>query len=153
MVASRTTLCNVQKAWLAGRMDDMEKLNGDRLDLREIELCMERFPGVEKAVVDVLGEGADAILCAWFTSETYVEPRLLRKHLSLSLPAYMVPARIMERNEIPYYRYRIPDKYTAKRIESHSVFLFLKYFSRPALLCDSQKAKTLYLRFESLYRR
>ena len=45
------------------------------------------------------------------------------------------------------------NRIAAKRIESHSVFLFLKYFSRPALLCDSQKAKTLYLRFESLYRR
>ena len=118
MVASRTTLCNVQKAWLAGRMNDMKKLNGDRLDLREIELCMERFPGVEKAVVDVLGEGADAILCAWFTSETYVEPRLLRKHLSLSLPAYMVPARIMERNEIPLSANRKQNRSLKTNIET-----------------------------------
>lgn len=89
------------KLYLAGRMDDMKKLHGQRLELREIELCMERFPGVEKAVADVRGEGADAILCAWFTSGNHVDPRLLRKHLSLSLPAYMVPARMKELKEIP----------------------------------------------------
>jgi FkbM family methyltransferase len=48
-----------------GRLDDQVKLRGRRIELGEIEAHIEAFPGVERAVVGVVGEGDRAALAGW----------------------------------------------------------------------------------------
>ncbi|MFH8290081.1 MupA/Atu3671 family FMN-dependent luciferase-like monooxygenase [Streptomyces sp. NPDC018059] len=48
-----------------GRLDDQVKLRGRRIELGEIEAHIEAFPGVDRAVVGVVGEGDRAALAAW----------------------------------------------------------------------------------------
>lgn len=48
-----------------GRLDDQVKLRGRRIELGEIEAHIEAFPGVERAVVGVVGEGDRAALVGW----------------------------------------------------------------------------------------
>ncbi len=48
-----------------GRLDDQVKLRGRRIELGEIEAHIEAFPGVDRAVVGVVGEGDRAALAGW----------------------------------------------------------------------------------------
>ncbi|MGW0533983.1 MupA/Atu3671 family FMN-dependent luciferase-like monooxygenase [Streptomyces sp. NPDC003032] len=51
-----------------GRLDDQVKLRGRRIELGEIEAHIEAFPGVDRAVVGVVGEGDRAALAGWIRS-------------------------------------------------------------------------------------
>lgn len=86
---------------MSGRLDGMQKLHGQRLEPREIEMAMESYPGIRQAAVAVRGTGADAVLCAWYTVRDTVEGDELRKYLSDRLPGYMVPSRMLQMDELP----------------------------------------------------
>ena len=86
---------------MTGRLDSMKKIHGQRLEPREIEIAIESFKNIRQAAVDVRGEGKDAVLCAWYTVSETVDETELRNHLSATLPAYMVPARMMKMDEMP----------------------------------------------------
>ena len=90
---------------LTGRKDGMVKLHGQRLEPREIEIAMEGFPGVRQAAAGIRGEGAEAVLCAWYTVSTdaisEISEKELRRHLTKFLPAYMVPTCLKRMEELP----------------------------------------------------
>ena len=85
---------------LAGRADGMRKLHGQRLEFGEVERMMELFPGISRAAADIRGQGPDAVLLGWYKGKGVEEDRL-RAFLAERLPAYMVPARLMELQEFP----------------------------------------------------
>ncbi|REC95671.1 non-ribosomal peptide synthetase [Kushneria indalinina] len=86
-----------------GRIDHQVKLRGQRLELGEIEAVMLSHDEVAQAVVSVHGSGSNARLVG------YVVPRnahamavdTLKRHLTRTLPDYMVPAVIMVLDELP----------------------------------------------------
>ena len=84
-----------------GRMDNMKKLHGQRIEFPEIELCMEGYPGIKRAAVDIRGEEPYAKLLAWFIADEPMEASKIRKHLSQKLPSYMIPIRFRQINEFP----------------------------------------------------
>lgn len=86
---------------MAGRLDGMQKLHGQRLEPREIEMVMEGFENIRQAAVAVRGEGKDAILCAWYTVKAPVQENDLRKYLGDRLPGYMIPSRMLRMDELP----------------------------------------------------
>ena len=86
---------------IVGRKDSMIKLYGIRIELGAIENALRSFPGIRQAAVKVRGEGNEARLWAWYSAEEQVKESDLRRHLSRSLPNYMVPAFWVRMEELP----------------------------------------------------
>jgi amino acid adenylation domain-containing protein len=85
-----------------GRVDDQVKIRGFRVELGEIELCMERYPGIVQAVVAAAEEGIyGKELTAWFTSAGGVEIEALRGHMAATLPEYMIPSDFVAMERFP----------------------------------------------------
>ncbi len=105
-----------------GRVDHQIKIHGARVELSEIELCLESFPSISKAVV--LFSPEEQILLAYFVGkevEAEEEVKLgeevevgegvsesakislpkLRNFLGQSLPLYMIPSLFTELREFP----------------------------------------------------
>ena len=87
-----------------GRNDFQVKIRGFRIELGEIEACLSAYAGVQSSVVlareDVPG---DWHLVAYLTAQTGAELSVaeLRRHLSGTLPHYMVPSAFVVLESLP----------------------------------------------------
>ncbi|MFD5031993.1 amino acid adenylation domain-containing protein [Streptomyces sp. NPDC058405] len=85
-----------------GRADNQVKIRGFRVELGEIEGRLSQLPAVRDAVVLLLPRAAGlSVLCAYFTSETPLDPDNLRAALAGELPDYMVPSAFLRLDEMP----------------------------------------------------
>ncbi|MGY1456683.1 non-ribosomal peptide synthetase [Streptomyces sp. SS8] len=89
---------------LAGRADQMVKIRGFRVELREVELAAEQTGLVERAVVRAV-DAADhlkelVLFCTTATGEPPGTETLLSE-LRGRLPDYMLPARVHHLSELP----------------------------------------------------
>ncbi|MBZ5523304.1 MAG: amino acid adenylation domain-containing protein [Acidobacteriia bacterium] len=87
-----------------GRLDHQVKVRGFRIELGEIESALLEQTGIEQAVVVVRGTGADQRLLAYVVSldkEIGISSNELRECLRARLPEYMVPAVIVQLQEMP----------------------------------------------------
>src|SRR5258708_2158429 len=85
-----------------GRVDGEVKLRGMRIDLGEIETVLVSHGGVEEAVVELSGEGAEQRLVAYVVAgEGAPSARELRRYLRSKLPEHMVPASYGRGEEMP----------------------------------------------------
>jgi amino acid adenylation domain-containing protein len=101
--------------WLAdgtlaflGRNDSQVKIRGFRIELGEIEARLMEHPSVREAVVMAREYAAgDKRLVAYYTSSAAADPEQevaaeqMRRHLSASLPEYMVPAAYVRLESLP----------------------------------------------------
>ena len=87
--------------WFLGRADNQVKIRGHRIELEEIDLAVESFAGITRAVA-VLHQGRDGpeIRVAFSASDTISE-NLLRIHCQEALPKYMQPARLVHVRVVP----------------------------------------------------
>ncbi len=106
---------------ILGRMDNMKKLHGQRIELDEIERCMEKYPGIEKAVADIRGEEKNAILLGWYSTNKPVDEEKLLEFISKHLPTYMIPQRIQKVIEFPRNRNNKLDRKALPDIEVGAV--------------------------------
>ncbi len=74
-----------------GRNDSQVKIRGLRVELDGIENTMNTYPGIERSVVLVLGEGDGKYLCGYYVAKHPVDENDLSAHLRKALTAYMVP--------------------------------------------------------------
>ncbi|MEV0382602.1 amino acid adenylation domain-containing protein [Nonomuraea sp. NPDC050643] len=82
---------------ILGRIDNQVKVNGYRIELEEIEACLERDPMIAQAAVFVEGSDADdrrITACVVPADGRPAGESALRASLRSSLPEYMVPAAI-----------------------------------------------------------
>lgn len=80
-----------------GRRDGQVKINGNRVDIAEIEMALRDVSGVSDALVTVdRNHDADVRLTAMVipAGNCMPTPQILRHELSRKLPAYMVPSNI-----------------------------------------------------------
>jgi non-ribosomal peptide synthetase component F len=86
-----------------GRVDGEVKLRGMRIDLGEIESVLVSHGGIEEAVVELSGEGAEQRLVAYVVAGEEGTPsaRELRRYLRSKLPEHMVPASYVRVEEMP----------------------------------------------------
>ncbi|MGH8231431.1 MAG: AMP-binding protein [Steroidobacteraceae bacterium] len=87
-----------------GRSDRMIKVNGQRLELGEIEHLLRQHADVEEAEILARTRQSTTTLCAFVVAKPGRAQGLvdsLRKQLRASLPAYMVPSRIRVIARIP----------------------------------------------------
>ncbi|WP_160114511.1 amino acid adenylation domain-containing protein, partial [Aquimarina sp. AU474] len=95
--------------WLAdgsidflGRKDFQIKLRGYRIELGEIEYQVQRYEGVEEAVVILGGDSeSDRYLASYYVSEEELLASDLRDHLVEVLPEYMIPTYYVHLESIP----------------------------------------------------
>jgi amino acid adenylation domain-containing protein len=88
---------------LRGRADGQVKLRGHRVELGEIQACLQTYPGVAEAAVLVRGLGSEPRLVAYYTGGP-ITADALRAHVAARLPAYMVPSAYVALAALPLTR-------------------------------------------------
>ena len=84
-----------------GRIDNQVKLRGFRVELDEIENVMTAYPAVKQAKVLMRNNGTEDYLAGFFTATESVDVAALTAHLKERLTYYMVPAVLMQLDEMP----------------------------------------------------
>lgn len=84
-----------------GRSDNQVKIRGYRVEPDEVKHVLESLPGVHRAVVYVRTSSGDPSLVAFVLSPQRLDIERLKEALKSSLPDYMVPAFIVQIDEIP----------------------------------------------------
>lgn len=87
-----------------GRVDTQVKVQGYRIELTEIELALERHPGVSRAVVVAPRSAHGIRLAAYWTSEPgtpHPTPQELEGFLAKRLPPYMIPRAYCPLDSLP----------------------------------------------------
>lgn len=78
-----------------GRRDAQVKINGYRVELSEVEKCIEGLAGVEAAKAVVLqGKGGSHVIGAFVKAGRDVTAQAVQQHAAAHLPRYMVPTTI-----------------------------------------------------------
>ncbi len=87
-----------------GRIDDLVKIRGFRVELGEVEAVLSKHPQINQAVAKVHGESArEKYLVAYFVpivGET-ITVEQLRTFLTEQLPDYMIPSAFIEMESFP----------------------------------------------------
>ncbi|MBQ6636067.1 MAG: AMP-binding protein [Lachnospiraceae bacterium] len=86
---------------ILGRIDDMMKINGNRIEPAEIEAAVRSVLGIDWAAVRGFDEGGKSFLCAYVKSDVSFDAEALRTELGRRLPYYMIPAYFLKVDEIP----------------------------------------------------
>lgn len=86
-----------------GRTDYQVKVRGYRIELGEIETLILSYPGVSECVVVAREDRADDIRIVAYlrTNKQALDEAGLRRHLSKTLPDYMVPSHFMVLDALP----------------------------------------------------
>ncbi|MGX5184222.1 amino acid adenylation domain-containing protein [Streptomyces avermitilis] len=85
-----------------GRIDHQVKVRGYRIELGEIEESLRRHPQVKDAVVLARkAEDGQTHLCGYVQSADALTEEDLKRHLGVTLPDYMVPARLVALDAFP----------------------------------------------------
>lgn len=86
---------------IIGRADDQIKIQGNRVEVGEVERALRAAPGVRDAVCLVDRRGAAGTTLVAVCSGADVDSRAVRRHLATFLPGYMVPSRVVVRDSLP----------------------------------------------------
>ncbi|WP_408070457.1 AMP-binding protein [Butyrivibrio sp. JL13D10] len=86
---------------ILGRLGDMIKINGNRIEPAEIEAALKEELGVKWAAVRGFDKDGKSFLCAYFNEDVDIDSAELRKNLLKRLPYYMIPAYFMKIDSIP----------------------------------------------------
>ncbi len=106
-----------------GRIDEQMKLHGYRIEPGEVEAALAAVPGVHQAVVALAGPEDDPRLVGYvrYTTDAASRPTAsaMRRQLRRTLPDYMVPAMLVEIEQVPLTpngkvdRRALPDPFAA----------------------------------------
>lgn len=87
--------------WFGGRVDNQVKVRGHRIELEEIDLAVEAFAGVGRAIcVSMPGANGNELRVA-FVATTTIDGEALRAHCRARLPVYMQPAMLRQLDSLP----------------------------------------------------
>jgi amino acid adenylation domain-containing protein len=84
-----------------GRMDQQTKINGYRIELKEIETCLQEYPGIKSALAATMDINGTQILCAYYVSYCSIDCDQVKKNLEKKLNDYMIPKFFIALKEIP----------------------------------------------------
>lgn len=81
-----------------GRTDSQVKIRGFRIELGEINNRVLNIENVNEASTIIKGKDT---MVVYFTSDTNMDVSLIKKEIQKTLPAYMIPAYIIQLKEMP----------------------------------------------------
>ncbi|MCQ2398389.1 MAG: amino acid adenylation domain-containing protein, partial [Sphaerochaetaceae bacterium] len=84
-----------------GRRDNQVKLRGFRVELDEIEKCINAFDDISQSKVIVRNNGSEDFLVGFFTAGHSIDTEMLNAYLKAHLTYYMVPDVIMQLESMP----------------------------------------------------
>ena len=85
-----------------GRRDSQVKIRGHRIELGEIEHCLNKIPEIRQSVVaDYKDAQGEKHLCGYIVADKAMELTELQEQLRKHLPDYMIPAQLVQLDEIP----------------------------------------------------
>ena len=124
---------------LLGRIDNMIKINGNRVEPEEVESAAARILGLGQAAVRGFGEGDHAYVCLYYAGEKELDPHEANEALAAHLPYYMLPSAYVKLPALP----KLPSGKVDRRALKPPVFLYnTQSFSKPqneteAALCQA----------------
>lgn len=86
---------------LLGRIDNMIKINGNRVEPEEVETAASRILGLQAAVAKGFGEGDHTYLCLYYVNATELDSHEASRILGEHLPYYMLPKHYIRLEQIP----------------------------------------------------
>ncbi len=86
---------------ILGRVDNMVKINGNRVEPEEVEITAQRALGLQAAAVKAFGEGDHARLCLYYVNGTEIDPAEAGEILKEHLPYYMMPSYYVRLSKLP----------------------------------------------------
>ena len=93
-----------------GRLDNQVKIRGMRIELQEIEQCLNRYPGVLMSAVVVKERRGRKMLIAYLQADREIDKKRIATFVSGKLPAYMCPVYYVTLQEFPMTINRKIDK-------------------------------------------
>ncbi|WP_155617211.1 non-ribosomal peptide synthetase, partial [Paenibacillus polymyxa] len=85
-----------------GRTDDQVKIRGFRIELGEIEAQLQKVEGIRKTTVFARENASgEKQLCAYYEADRELPAAELKSALSQELPAYMIPAYLIQLERLP----------------------------------------------------
>lgn len=90
--------------YLSGRMDDMVKINGMRVEPAEAVRALRRIPGIPAAAVlpHATTHGSHRLIGHVVVDDPLLTPEIVRASLVETLPAHLIPAFFMKHESLPY---------------------------------------------------
>ncbi|HRR76235.1 MAG TPA: amino acid adenylation domain-containing protein, partial [Ruminococcus sp.] len=102
-----------------GRIDEQVKIHGFRIELGEIETRIRDIEKIKDCVVIVKPDSTgDKAIYAYYTGTEPVEISKIRSKLAENMPEYMVPAYMMQLEELPVTKNGKIDKRALPEIEA-----------------------------------
>lgn len=87
---------------LVGREDLQVNIRGYRVELGEVEACLEGHPLVSRSAVIAIEHGGSNSLCAYYVaSSSGLSVMDLRRHLRERLPDFMIPNQFVDLPDLP----------------------------------------------------
>lgn len=84
-----------------GRLDNQVKIRGMRIELSEIEQCLNRYPGVSMSVVVAKERLGRKQLIAYLQSDREIDRKKIATFIAGKLPGYMCPAYYVTLQDFP----------------------------------------------------
>ncbi len=84
------------------RKDWMVKVNGQRVEMGEVEVKLSKIDGINNAVVkSFTDDNGQTYICGYYTAQQKLSDKQIRAELAKTLPAYMIPRFIVRVDEFP----------------------------------------------------
>ncbi|WP_458462472.1 amino acid adenylation domain-containing protein [Paenibacillus sp.] len=105
-----------------GRMDQQVKIRGYRVELQEIETSLSQMADIQEAIVIARGDKNQfQRLQAFLVSSNPPSPAMIREHLMLELPEYMIPSQYIWLDEVPLTPNGKVDRRRLEREHEHEI--------------------------------
>lgn len=86
---------------ICGRLNDMVKINGNRVEPGEIEGVAKKVLGVDWAAARIFDDGRKVFICVYYLKNMKVNFEKTRKEMEKYLPYYMLPSFFIHIDKIP----------------------------------------------------
>lgn len=86
---------------ICGRLNDMVKINGNRVEPGEIEGVAKKVLGIDWAAAKIFDDGRKVFICVYYLKNMKVDFEKTRKEMEKYLPYYMLPSFFIHIDEVP----------------------------------------------------
>ena len=84
------------------RKDWMVKVNGQRVEMGEVEVRLSKIQGIDNAVVKSFTDAdGQTYICGYYVSQQKLDDSFIRNELAKTLPSYMIPRFIVHLQSLP----------------------------------------------------